>query len=172
MRHRLAFALDSCPPCLIDVTASTNLSTGQALRRPDKWGVYATWPEEGMRNVHPDDLWLAERLLPGNRVFLRQDLDAEFNLLSYGRHQLRVRPTLWVETPEPPFKLGEQVEVRSQMGRLTPQIARISQVFWNNRERRMEFELSRVGRLVPGRFLASDLRPVGKSSGFLSLLGG
>ena len=85
---------------------------------------------------------------------------------------IEIEEGTWSETPEPPFKLGDQVEVRSQMGRLTPQIARISQVFWNNRERRMEFELSRVGRLIPGRFLASDLRAVGKSAGFLSLLGG
>jgi hypothetical protein len=154
------------------VFSESSISTVVPIRRPDKWGVYVTWPEEGLHNVHPDDLWLAERLLPGNRVFLRQDLDSEFNLLSYGRHQLRVRPTMWVETPEPPFKLGDQVEVRSQLGRLTPQIARVAQVFWNSRNRRMEFELSRLGRPVPGRFLASDLSPVGKSAGYLSLLGG
>lgn len=148
-----------------------SITTASTLRRPDKWGVYVIWPEEGLHNVHPDDLWLAERLLPGNRVFLRRDLNEEFNLLTYGRHQLRVRPTMWVETPEPEFKLGQQVEVRSQMGRLTPQIARVAQIFWNSRQRCMEFELSRVGRSIPGRFLAGDLSAVGQSAGFLSLLG-
>ena len=143
----------------------------EPIQRPAKWGVYTTWPEEGLHNVHPEDLWLAERLLPGNRIFQRRDLDGDYNLLTYGRHQIRVRPTLWVETPEPPFKLGEQVEVRSQLGRLTPQIARIHQVFWNAHSRRIEFELARFGRRIPGKFSAGDLRAVRSGAGCLSLLG-
>lgn len=146
--------------------------THEPIPRPAKWGVYSTWPEEGLHNVHPEDYWLAERLLPGNRIFQRSDLDGDYNLLIYGRHQVRVRPTLWVETPEPPFKLGEQVEVRSQLGRLTPQIARIHQVFWNPRSRRIEYELAAFGRKIPGRFLIADLRSTKRMVGALSLLGG
>lgn len=147
------------------------METDQPIQRPTRWGVYTTWPEEGLHNVHPEDLWLAERLLPGNRIFQRCDVDSEYNLLTYGRHQIRVRPTLWVETPEPPFKLGEQVEVRSQFGRLTPQIARIHQVLWNARTRRIEFELAAFGRVIPGRYLAGDLRSTKRVGGCLSLLG-
>ena len=141
------------------------------IQRPAKWGVYTTWPEEGLQNVHPEDLWLAERLLPGQRIFQRHDLDNEYNLLVYGRHQIRVRPTLWVETPEPPFKLGEQVEVRSQLGRLTPQIARIHQVLWNSRTRGIEYELAAFGRRIPGRFAVADLRTTKRMGGALFLLG-
>lgn len=124
-----------------------------------------------MHNVHPEDLWLAERLLPGQRIFQKRDLDSEYNLLIYGRHQIRVRPTMWVETPEPPFKLGEQVEVRSQFGRLNPQIARIHQVIWNGRARRIEYELAALGRKIPGRFTVADLRSTKRTGGALSLLG-
>lgn len=139
------------------------------ISRPKKWGVFLTWPEPGRDWVHPEDLWLAEQLIPSQRVFSRVDQDADFNLVAYGRHQIRMRPVLWLETSEPDYELGETVAIRSDGGRLDAQIASIREVLWNSRRREIEFELFRAGRRIPGRFRARDLQGVAALGGHLRL---
>ena len=130
------------------------------LKRQRKFGVYLNWPEPGTSWIHPEDVLLAEQLLPSCRIFCRDDLDREYNVLTYGRYSIRVRPTIWLETVEPAYQLGDHVEIKSDFGRLDPQIAIIREALWNPQRRRVEYQLIRAGRRLPGKFVTDDLQPV------------
>lgn len=114
---------------------------------------------DGVEWIHPNDVELATQLIPSQRIFLRIDLDKEYWLIGYGDYSLRVKPTMWLEVPEPAFEVGDQVEIKSSMGKLQAKIATVSDVFWNQPKRIAEFHLREFGRPIPHIFHASDLQP-------------
>jgi hypothetical protein len=124
-----------------------------------KFGVYLRWPEDGQGWIHPNDVELATKLIPSRRIWLRIDLDKDYWLIGYGGHSLRVKPTMWLEVPEPDFEVGDQVEIKSSMGKLQAKIATVYDVFWNQPKRIAEYHLRELGKPVPRIFHANDLQP-------------
>ncbi len=128
------------------------------VSRP-KFGVYPGWPLDGDDWIHPNDIELAVKLIPGRRIFLRIDLDDVYWLIGYGDHSLRVKPTMWLEVPDPHFEVGDQVEVKSNMGKRRARIATVNNVFWNQPKQRAEFQLRMFGKPVPKIYFVDDLHP-------------
>ena len=75
------------------------------LRRPAQYGVCLWWSDEQPCFVHPDDQETVERLVPGNRVFKKEecvdfaDRKLGYSRLSYGDQVFRALPTIWYPFP-------------------------------------------------------------------------
>lgn len=124
-----------------------------------KFGVYLRWPADGDDWIHPNDIETAVKLIPSRRIFLRIDLDDVFWLLGYGDNSIRVKPTMWLEVPAPRFEVGDQVEIKSSMGKLRAKIATVKNVYWNQPKQRAEYQLRFLGKPLPEIFFANDLQP-------------
>ncbi|MCH2181635.1 MAG: hypothetical protein MK108_06475 [Mariniblastus sp.] len=130
------------------------------LRRPPRYGVYLWWPEEGFDWVHPDDVELAFALIPSKRVFCRQDDEAPYSLLRYGKQSIRVKPTMWYEVESEGYELDDLVEVKSKMGKLKPMVATIADIFWNRHDRKIDYFLHSAGRRLERAYRGDDLQMV------------
>lgn len=127
------------------------------LSRPPRFGCFLWWPVPGVDWIHDDDRFVAERLIPGGRIFCRRDEQVGFAEYRYGRHSFRAKPAMWTEVPEPSIRLGDWVEVRSRMGRNEPLVALVREVFWERSKQRARFQLSIAGRRLVRLFDADEL---------------
>lgn len=86
-------------------------------------GVYLTWPQAGVEWIHPDDVSLAEELIPSGRVFRRVTFDGTYYRLEYGHHVLRVKPSMWSKVHDDGLWIGDQVEIKGDFLTNEPSIA-------------------------------------------------
>jgi len=139
--------------------------TNSDLKQPSKFGVFLWWTEQTPSWVHPDDVETADSLIPSDRVFLRSncenasDRELGFSKFQYGNRSFRGKPALWLEVSRTEIEMGDQVEIKSQHGKLKPQIACVVDILWNRTKRTVEYRLSVNDIPMQRRFLASDLRP-------------
>ena len=135
------------------------------LKLPTKFGVFLWWTEQTPTWVHPDDVKTADSLIPSDRIFLRSnclnasDRELGFSRFQYGEQFFRGKPALWLEVPRQDIEIGDRVEIKSQNGKLKPQIANVIDILWNRNKRTVEFLLSVNGIPIQRRFVSSDLRP-------------
>jgi hypothetical protein len=131
------------------------------LKRPPQHGVYLRWPLDGDDWIHPEDVEAVKRVIPSRRIFRREDIDMEYAMISYGDLKLRVRPTMWLEVEYDGYWVGDQVEVRSQLGRRDHMIATIRDIHWDPDSGRIQYFLQ-SGQREPLHtpFDVEDLQPV------------
>ncbi|HEY1597962.1 MAG TPA: hypothetical protein VGG64_00060 [Pirellulales bacterium] len=132
------------------------------MRSEPPYRVYPWWPEDGNAWIHPDDVRLARRLIPSNRVFRRVGREGPYLVLSYGKLRLRVKPTLRQAIDGDGFDLGDTVEVCSLVGKNRPLVATIRDMHWNARSRAIQYRLCRRNMTLARRYMAEDLRPVAR----------
>jgi hypothetical protein len=130
--------------------------------RPDlpDWGVYLRWPAEGVDWIHPEDLDVAQALIPGPRVLKRVRWDGDYYYLQYGPQRLRVRPSLWLRVPDLDLEVGQQVEVLSCDLRNDPGIFRIAEIMYSTATLAIEYHLLSTSMELTKKFAREDLRPV------------
>ena len=126
---------------------------------PD-WGAFLRWPMDGVQWLHADDVDIAKRLLPSQRVFCRRKWDGEFYWLHYGQEVLRVRPAMWTQVPGVDLEVGQRVELLARLGKNDPGVFRIAEVLFDAAMGRVHFMLSRDVLTMERRFVREDLRPV------------
>lgn len=136
------------------------------VRDLPRHGVFFRWPEESIGQwVHPDDIEVAERLMPGGRIFQLHvcpdpsDVEAGYRQLSYGQQTVRIRPAMWLRVPSEGYQLGDRVEVISKNGEQDPQIGDIVEVFYDAVQRQTQYRLSVSGMTLRKRFTSEDIRP-------------
>ncbi len=135
------------------------------LKQPKKFGVFLWWTEQTPSWVHPDDVKTADCLIPSDRIFLRcncenaSDRELGFSEFRYGNQRFRGKPALWLEVSLQEIEIGDRVEIKSQSGKLKPQIASVIDILWNRTKRTVEFRLAVNEIPMQRRFLDSDLRP-------------
>ena len=144
------------------------------LKQPTKFGVFLWWTEQSPTWVHPDDVEIADNLIPSNRVFVRSncsnasDRELGFSKFQYGAEFFRGKPVLWLEVPHQDIEIGDRVEIKSQSGKLKPQIACVTDILWSRSRRTVEFLLSVNQILIRRHFLVSDFRPAHRLGRHLS----
>lgn len=144
------------------------------LKQPTKFGVFLWWTEQSPTWVHPDDVEIADNLIPSNRVFVRSncsnasDRELGFSKFQYGAEFFRGKPALWLEVPPQDIEIGDRVEIKSQSGKLKPQIACVTDILWSRSRRTVEFLLSVNQILIRRHFLVSDFRPAHRLGRHLS----
>lgn len=141
------------------MSADTQLEPSYRPDLPD-WGAYLRWPMEGVEWVHPDDLQIAQEMIPSQRVFRRSRWDGEYYWLQYGQTRIRVKPSMWFRVPDVDLEVGQQVELLARQGKNDPGIFRIADIFWDRSRRRVEYTLRRDALELEKRFARADIRPI------------
>ena len=131
-----------------------------AIKRIPLFGVFLRWPEDGEDWIHPFDIGVARHLLPGNRVFRRDDCDADYYLYSYGELSFRAKPKLWMLLEHEGFEVGDTVQIKSQFGSAWPCITTICDIHWDQPTRQILYQVEGFGRFPSRRFTATDFEMV------------
>jgi len=144
------------------------------LKLQTKFGVFLWWSDRLPAWVHPDDLPLAEKIVPGFRVFRREPCDdaAQRQLgyarLHYGRQSFRAFPIVWLEVASEGFEVGDRVEIKSEHGKRSPGLAAIDQMLWNRNAKRIEYHLVRNGMKLKRKHEGHELIHAIQLKGFLN----
>ena len=129
-----------------------------------KNGVMLWWPADGESNLHPDDVEVGKSIVPSTRVLTKtdcvdeEDTKAGYVNMAYGDVSFRIKPVLWLEIESDGFLLGDQVEIRSKFGKNQPMVVELGDMFWNRKEKRIEYHVVRFGTPVPKMFLREDFK--------------
>lgn len=127
---------------------------------PD-WGIYPRWPTKGEGWIHPQDIALVQRLIPSMRVFRRSRWDGTYYWLNYGKHVVRVAPTMWLRVPQTiDLEIGQAVEVLSRDGKNDPGIFRIADILFDSERQEIGYYLYRDQLRIDRRFERDDLKPL------------
>lgn len=122
--------------------------------RPTRWGWFPWCPQPLPEIVHPFDVGLAERLIPGPRILTVNPChsDPEYQLISYGHLSFRMMPILWREVSFEGYCLGDLVEISKLYSKSEAALATIEEISWDNDVESIVYHLSRRGRLCPEKF--------------------
>lgn len=131
-----------------------------------RWGWFPWCPEPLERLVHPFDLSIAGRFVPGPRILTvnRCPTDDQYLLAHYGHLCFRIKPILWREVSDPGVQLGELVEISQIFSPREPRIATVEEITWDSKDEGIRFQLSSRGRVLPELYSASQFSPVKKTS--------
>ncbi len=144
------------------------------LRRPDQYGVCLWWSDELPCFVHPDDQGLVDQLVPGNRVFKKQecpnfaDRELGYAQLSYGDQVFRALPAIWFPLAFEGYEIGDRVEIKSRLGKHQAMICTIREIQWNQITRRIDYLVESKGAKIRKPFVADDFQPALRLNGHLS----
>lgn len=121
-------------------------------------GVYLTWPQDGVEWIHPDDIQLAEELIPSGRVFRRVSFDGIYYRLEYGNKVLRVKPTMWSKVHDQGFWIGDQVEIKGDFLTNEPSIAVITEASYDASTGTIVYTLVQRDMMLDKNYHADELR--------------
>ncbi len=144
------------------------------LKPEEKHGVFQWWVERLPPWVHPDDLSIANQLVPGNRVFRKvecenfADRKLGYSDFVYGQQRMRALPGLWLEIQVDGYEVGDLVEIKSQYGKLRPRIASIGEIEWNRNTQEIEYRLIASDHKINYAYASSDIQPVFRLGGHLT----
>jgi hypothetical protein len=124
---------------------------------PD-YGCIPRWPENGYEFIHPDDVAIASRCFPSERVFRRFRFDGDFYHYSYGEIQFRLRPSMWLRVKSEGIDIGDAVETVGASLERELFVAEIWGMYYVRRKGRILYRLRRGTTTVPKLFAASQLR--------------
>ena len=131
------------------------------LKLLTKHGVFLWGSDQLDKWVHPEDLELAAKIIPGYRIFRREpcrvqeDRDKGYAEIFYGSQSLRIRPIVWLNVEPEGFTVGDRVEVLSDQGKRQPGLATIQEMEWNRYTQTIEYKL-RGNELMFRRPYASE----------------
>jgi len=152
----------------LDVGTATEVSNQphrDSIKRKVKYGVFLWWSDQTPSWVHPDDFELVDRLVPGNRVFRREECEnyadrkLGYSRLIYGEIKFRALPSIWLEMAHEGFELNDFVEIKSRFGKLRPRIATIREIIWNRHSRSIEYFLTINGQRVSRAYSVDEFQP-------------
>ncbi len=144
------------------------------LRRGPTFGVCLWWSDEKPFWLHPEDVEIAKKFIPGNRVLRRSecpnfaDRELGYSVFQYGESSFRALPAIWLEISSDGYELNDLVQVKSQYGRLNPVIATICDIRWNQNRRKIDYYLSVSGKQVSRVYASSEIKPTMRLNSYLS----
>lgn len=139
-----------------------NTSPGITWPELPDCGVYLTWPHDGVDWIHPDDIQLAEELIPSGRVFRRVSFDGTYYRLEYGDRVLRVKPTMWLKVHDEGFWIGDQVEIKGDFLTNEPSIAVITDARFEPSTGLISYTLIQRDMMLDKNYHADELRGLTK----------
>lgn len=144
------------------------------LKPLPKYGVFLWWSDQLPQWIHPDDLELAERLVPGCKVFRREvcgeeaDREAGYFCYQYGNESFRAFPIVWLEIQSDGFEVGDRIEVKSENGKRRPIVATIAEMTWGRYRQKIEYHLERNGMPLRRSYRREEIRPALRLGGHLT----
>lgn len=135
------------------------------MKTDPKYGYYPWWPEDGNDWLHPEDVELARRLIPSQRVFRRDGEQGPFVILHYGDLRLRVKRTLWQEVASEGYEIGDWIEVLARGHRNTPRTGVVREMVWDEYDCCLKYQITENEQPIPNEYSAADLRHVEPTQG-------
>ena len=131
--------------------------------REEKLVIFVSWPDEGADAIHPEDLALARKRIPGERIY-RVSTPANYGssnipLLEFrhGEEVIRARPLLWREVRDEGLSVGDWVEVKSLWGKNDPFVGQIAEMIWDEYAEAIRYRLRQTDMVNPKLFGVGDL---------------
>ncbi|MFK8111724.1 MAG: hypothetical protein AB8B91_05965 [Rubripirellula sp.] len=124
---------------------------------PD-YGCIPRWPQDGQAFIHPDDLAVASRCFPSERVFRRDRFDGEYYHYSYGEIVFRLRPSLWLKVKTDGIDIGDQVETLGVAMERELFVAEVWGMYFVRRKGCILYRLRRGSTMVPRLYTCQQLR--------------
>lgn len=150
----------------------SSFDTKPDLKLLPKHGVFLWGSDQLDKWIHPEDLELAQQIIPGYRVFRREpcrdlnDRDSGYAEIFYGSQSLRIRPIVWLEVKPAGFTVGDRVEVLSDQGKRQPGLATIQEMVWERYSQRIEYVLRGNELKFRRVYVSEELRHALKLNGF------
>ncbi len=133
----------------------------QPIATDPKYGHYPWWPEEGDAWIHPDDIALARKLIPSQRIWRRDGHADGYSRISYGDRRLRVRYAMWVESRYEGFDVGDLVEILPHGLLNETHTGHIREVLWDEHEGGVRYQITTSeGTLLEHVYTAHDMKHV------------
>ena len=124
---------------------------------PD-YGCIARWPADGQGFIHPDDVAMATRCIPSERVLRRVRYDDVYYHFSYGSIRFRLRPVMWLKVDADGFDIGDRVETTGLAMEQELFVARIWGMYYVRRKGCILYRLRKGSTTVPQLYSARQLR--------------
>ena len=124
---------------------------------PD-YGCFPRWPEDGQGFIHPDDVPVAMRCLPSERVLKRFRFDGVYYHYAYGNVRFRLRPCMWLSVKSDGIDIGDQVETVGAGLERELFVAEVWGMHFVRRKGRILYRLRRADSIVPRLYTNDQLR--------------
>lgn len=129
----------------------------QSPTLPD-YGCIPRWPAEGQSFIHPDDVAVATRCFPSERVFRRDRFDGVYYHYRYGQVRFRLRPSMWLKIRPDGIDIGDSVETIGIGMERELFVAKVWGMYYVRRKGCIVYRLRRSGTLVPRLYTSDQLR--------------
>ncbi|NNE00081.1 MAG: hypothetical protein HKN47_22400 [Pirellulaceae bacterium] len=123
-----------------------------------QYGCFPRWPEDGQGFIHPDDVPVATRCLPSERVFRRDAFDGVYYHYRYGTLRFRLRPCLWLKVNADGIDVGDSVETTGVSLERELFVANVWGMYYVRRKGCILYRLRRNDSLVPRLYPRHQLR--------------
>lgn len=124
---------------------------------PD-YGCIARWPQDGQGFIHPDDVPVATRCFPSERVLHREHFDGVYYHYSYGSVRFRLRPTMWLKVKPDGIDMGDMVETIGIGLERELFVAQVWGMYFVRRKGCILYRLRKADTTIPRLFSAAQLR--------------
>lgn len=124
---------------------------------PD-YGCIPRWPQDGQAFIHPDDVPIATRCFPSERVLRRDRFDGVYYHYAYGSLRFRLRPCMWLKVTADGIDIGDQVETTGASLERELFVASVWGMYFVRRKGCILYRLRRGDTTVPNLYTARELR--------------
>ena len=124
---------------------------------PD-YGCIPRWPQDGQGFIHPDDVPVATRCFPSERVLRRDHFDGVYYHYSYGSVRFRLRPTMWLKVKPDGIDIGDRVETVGLGLERELFVAQVWGMYFVRRKGCILYRLRRGATKIPNLYSAGQLR--------------
>ncbi len=142
-----------------------NSNRDAQLKQAVKYGVCLWWSDQVPSWIHPEDIEIAKRLVPGGRIFRKEecvncdDRELGYSFMWYGDEGFRALPAIWLEIRHEGFELNDFVEIKSGFGKRFRGIGTIRDIVWDRHRRKIEYLLTINGQKIDRTFHADEIQP-------------
>ena len=123
---------------------------------PD-YGCIVRWPPDGHDFIHPEDVAIATRCFPSERVLKRVSFDGTYYHYQYGSASFRLQPVMWISIKPEGIAIGDLVEVTGVGMERERFVAQVWGMHFVRRKGRIVYRLRRAGQMIPHLYLCDHL---------------
>ncbi len=124
---------------------------------PD-YGTFPRWPADGDQWIHPDDMQLVLSLIPGNKIFRRDEFDGTFYHYRYGDIHFRLQPCMWLPLENEGIDIGDMVETKGLGLERELFIGTVTEAIYADEEGACMYRLTRGETIDDRLYVAHELQ--------------
>ncbi|MEF2246472.1 DUF6960 family protein [Paenibacillus sp. IITD108] len=116
------------------------------------WGIYNWFEEDGEELIQKLSREAFRNLKPVGKLFQCVGIDGEYIEILYNKQKFKVKPELFIQTPNPTYKFGDNVRLKSK-----EIIGIICDINWHSKEAREMYFIEVNGKKKSTRYFSEEL---------------